>query len=105
MNRKTLVDELAKRANVSKKLSKLVVDRFFEEIADALARGERVELRRFGSFKVNLYKSYKGRNPANGKSIRVSEKKLPRFKPSGALKKMANRKKRPQKKKKAKKTK
>jgi integration host factor subunit beta len=49
-------------------------------MADSLAKGDRVEIRGFGSFKVKKYNSYQGRNPKTGEIIRVREKKLPYFK-------------------------
>jgi integration host factor subunit beta len=49
-------------------------------MADSLAKGDRVEIRGFGSFKVKSYNSYQGRNPKTGEIIQVREKKLPYFK-------------------------
>jgi integration host factor subunit beta len=49
-------------------------------MADSLAKGDRVEIRGFGSFKVKSYNSYQGRNPKTGEIIKVREKKLPYFK-------------------------
>jgi integration host factor subunit beta len=53
---------------------------------DALIRGERVEIRGFGSFKVKRYEGYQGRNPKTGQIIEVSDKKLPFFKVGKELK-------------------
>ncbi|NIP23888.1 MAG: integration host factor subunit beta, partial [Phycisphaerae bacterium] len=52
----------------------------FDSMADSLAKGDRVEIRGFGSFKVKSYNSYQGRNPKTGEIIQVREKKLPYFK-------------------------
>ena len=49
-------------------------------MADALARGESIEIRGFGSFIVKHYESYTGRNPKTGEKITVQPKKLPFFK-------------------------
>jgi len=57
-----------------------VVNVVFDSMADSLAKGDRVEIRGFGSFKVKSYNSYQGRNPKTGEIIKVREKKLPYFK-------------------------
>jgi integration host factor subunit beta len=57
-----------------------VVNVVFDSMSDSLAKGDRVEIRGFGSFKVKSYNSYQGRNPKTGEIIQVKEKKLPYFK-------------------------
>jgi integration host factor subunit beta len=52
----------------------------FDSMSDSLAKGDRVEIRGFGSFKVKSYDSYQGRNPKTGEIIQVKQKKLPYFK-------------------------
>jgi len=47
---------------------------------DALVRGDRIEIRGFGSFKTKHYPAYTGRNPKTGAPIAVEEKVLPVFK-------------------------
>ena len=56
-----------------------------------MERGERVEVRGFGSFGVRSYKSYKGRNPKTGEIVDVPPKRLPFFKVGKELKEMVNR--------------
>jgi integration host factor subunit beta len=56
------------------------VDLIFGGMADALAKGERVEIRGFGSFKVKHYDGYQGRNPKTGEVLNVKPKKMPFFK-------------------------
>jgi integration host factor subunit beta len=63
-----------------------VVDLFFESMSDALAKGERVEIRGLCSFYVKDHKSYQGRNPKTGESVQVAPKKLPFFKCGKKLK-------------------
>ena len=53
---------------------------FFDEMANALANGDRVEIRGLCSFFVKKYKAYSGRNPKTGKKVKVKPKKLPFFK-------------------------
>ena len=80
MNKSQLIEALAKVENITLKKVEMVVNALFENMADALAREERIEIRGFGSFKVKVYKGYKGRNPKTGDLIKVEGKKLPFFK-------------------------
>ena len=63
-----------------------VVHLFFGSMSDALARGDRVEIRGLCSFFVKEYESYTGRNPKTGESVRIKPKKLPFFKCGRELK-------------------
>ena len=58
-----------------------IVDIFFDEIANRLAEGGRVELRGFGAFSTREREARKGRNPRTGESVDVPAKKVPYFKP------------------------
>jgi integration host factor subunit beta len=86
MNKLELIDTLKEECGLSKKEAAAVVDQFFESISEALAKGERVEIRGLCSFYVKEYKSYQGRNPKTGESVEVSPKKLPFFKCGKELK-------------------
>ena len=57
-----------------------VVDEVFDCIAEALKRGESVEIRGFASFTLRSYREYDGRNPRTGEIIHVKTKRLPFFK-------------------------
>jgi integration host factor subunit beta len=80
MNKSELIEQLAARANVTKKKAELVVNLAFSSMADALSRGDRIEIRGFGSFVNKRYGAYSGRNPRTGEVIEVPEKSLPFFK-------------------------
>jgi len=67
-----------------------VVNRIFDEIGGALARGDRVELRGFGAFSVRARGARVGRNPRTGASVQVSEKYLPFFKTGKELRERIN---------------
>lgn len=67
-----------------------IVDTIFEEITDALSRGDRVELRGFGAFSVKHREARTGRNPRTGEAVEVEEKKLPFFKTGKALRDKLN---------------
>ena len=69
-----------------------IVGTIFEEIADALARGDRVELRGFGAFSVKQRGARVGRNPRTGDAVQVSEKFIPFFKTGKLLRERLNEK-------------
>lgn len=93
MNKAELAAEVTKRAKMSQKVAKVVVDAVFEEMVKALKRGERVEIRGFGSFVIRDYGSYQGRNPKTGATVTVPPKKLPYFKVGKELKELVDFKK------------
>jgi integration host factor subunit beta len=86
MNKLELIETLKKSNGLSKSESSRVVDLFFNEMANSLINGDRVEIRGFCSFFVKDYGSYTGRNPKTGKKVKVSSKKLPFFKAGKELK-------------------
>ena len=86
MNKLELISALKDNANISKAEAARVVQLFFDSMADAMARGERVEIRGLCSFFVKEYKSYTGRNPKTGEMVLISPKKLPFFKCGKELK-------------------
>jgi integration host factor subunit beta len=69
----------------------LIVAAIFDEIAAALARGERVELRGFGAFTVKRREARTGRNPRTGEAVQVDEKSVPFFKAGKELRERVNR--------------
>lgn len=67
-----------------------VVDIFFDEIAQRLAEGGRVELRGFGAFSTRDRGARKGRNPRTGEAVDVPAKKVPYFKPGKEMRRVIN---------------
>lgn len=67
-----------------------IVTTIFDEIAAALARGDRVELRGFGAFSVKKRDARQGRNPRTGQTVDVSEKAIPFFKTGKQLRERLN---------------
>lgn len=67
-----------------------IVTTIFDEIATALARGDRVELRGFGAFSVKQREARQGRNPRTGATVDVSEKAVPFFKTGKQLRERLN---------------
>ncbi len=86
MNKLELIAMLKNEHRISRREAAAVVDLFFESMSEALARGDRVEIRGLCSFYDREYESYKGRNPKTGESVQVAPKKLPFFKCGKELK-------------------
>ena len=86
MNKLDLINAFRDKAQIKKSEASAVVNLFFDKMIDALANGDRVEIRRLCSFYVKEYKAYTGRNPKTGNKVQVKSKKLPFFKPGTELK-------------------
>ena len=80
MNKLELISALKAEANMSKAEAAKVVQIFFDNMAQAMAHGERVEIRGLCSFFIKEYKSYTGRNPKTGARVLIKPKRLPFFK-------------------------
>ncbi|RMF15723.1 MAG: integration host factor subunit beta [Candidatus Dadabacteria bacterium] len=85
MKKSDLVTALADEMGISKRMAKEAVDLFFEMMTRSLERGERIEIRGFGSFRVHRYNGYRGRNPRTGETVDVLPKRLPLFRQSRLL--------------------
>jgi len=88
MNKIDIINKLAEEMKLNQKVTKIAVDTIVDTIKQAITRGERVEIRGFGSFTIRHYKSYKGRNPKTGEVVEVKPKRLPYFKVGKELKEM-----------------
>lgn len=87
MTKFNLIQKLMERSNaLAQQDAKTIVSTIFSSMANALAKGERIEIRGFGNFTVRTYQSYKGRNPRTGTKVDVLPKKLPFFKVGKELK-------------------
>ncbi|MDP6394422.1 MAG: HU family DNA-binding protein [Desulfobacterales bacterium] len=86
MNKLELIKTLKDENGLSMKEATAVVDIFFDEMANSLAKGDRAEIRSLCSFYVKKYKAYTGRNPKTGEKVKIKPKKLPFFKCSKELK-------------------
>ena len=91
MNKSQLIERIAKEEGITIKNAASVVNVVFDAMTESLGRGDRVEIRGFGSFKVKGYNSYQGRNPKTGEIIQVNEKKLPYFKVGKEMKERVDR--------------
>jgi len=90
MNKLELTETLREKNDLTKSEAKAVVKLFFKEMSNALAKGDRVEIRGLCSFYVKKYKAYAGRNPKTGEPTRVKPKKLPFFKVGKELRERVN---------------
>ena len=86
MTKSDIINMLHSETDLTKKEATIVLDTFFNEMAGALAKGGRVEIRGLGSFNVRKYKAYTGRNPKTGENVKINPKKLPFFKCGRELK-------------------
>ena len=90
MNKSDLAKILSKELELPARKTEEIVDKFFDTMFRALVRGERIEIRGFGSFAVKEYEGYTGRNPKSGEKISVGNKRLPFFKTGKELKEAVN---------------
>ena len=91
MNKIELIQALNDANHLSKFEAEAVVNLFFNQMADALAKGDRVEIRGLCSFFVKKYGTYTGRNPKTGELVKIAPKKLPFFKMGKDLKDRVDR--------------
>lgn len=91
MTKAELVDEIAQKADLTRKHSEVIVDAVFSSIVEALQEGDKIELRGFGSFRVRHRASRTGRNPKTGEGVLVPAKQVPYFKPGKELRELINR--------------
>lgn len=91
MIKSELINRLAERnQHLTQRDIERIVGTIFDEIATALSRGDRVELRGFGAFSVKRRPSRTGRNPRTGAAVEVQEKFVPFFKTGKELRQKLN---------------
>ena len=91
MTKSELVAQLAERnPHLYQRDIERIVSTIFEEVAAALARGDRVELRGFGAFSVKRREARVGRNPRTGETVHVNAKHTPFFKTGKELRQRLN---------------
>lgn len=86
MTKSDLIDMLCESQKLPKGRAELLVNVIFDSMEAALRRGERIEIRGFGSFEIRNYRAYEGRNPRTGVAVNVRPKRLPFFKVGKELK-------------------
>ena len=90
MNKKELVNAIAKKTNLSKTQALEVLNCTFDTIKTSLKKNQRVQLVGFGTFLVRQRKARQGRNPKTGETIQIQARKVPAFSAGSELKKSLN---------------
>jgi integration host factor subunit beta len=90
MTKSDLIDLLCEAEKMPKGRAELLINAIFDCMEASLRRGERIEIRGFGSFEIRNYRSYEGRNPRTGSAVSVKPKRLPFFKVGKELKERVN---------------
>jgi len=91
MNKSELIEALSQEINVPLREADSITNTILDAMTEALAAGDSIEIRGFGSFVVKEYGSYQGRNPKTGQKIKVPPKKLPFFKVGKELREKVNK--------------
>ncbi len=85
-----LIEEVLRITELPRKESETIVETIFDSIIGSLQKGEKIEIRGFGSFRTRDRRGRVGRNPKTGEKVEVPAKKIPFFKPSKELKDFVN---------------
>ena len=85
-----LIEEVLKVTELPRKESETIVETIFDSIIEAIQKGEKIEIRGFGSFRTRQRRGRVGRNPKTGEKVEVPAKRIPFFKPSKELKDLVN---------------
>ncbi len=84
------MEEVANQSELTKKDAEVIVQTVLSSITESLQRGEKIELRGFGSFRIRHRASRQGRNPKTGTGVSVPAKRVPYFKPGKEIKQLVN---------------
>ena len=90
MTKADLVEKVANEAEMTKKDAEQLVEIIFDSIITTLNKGEKIELRGFGSFRVRQRNARQGRNPKTGSAVNIPAKRVAYFKPGKELKEIIN---------------
>jgi integration host factor subunit beta len=90
MTKAELVERVAEKINLTKKQTETIVNILLNSITEALGRGDKVELRGFGSFRIRERNPREGRNPKTGETVSIPAKKVPFFKAGKELREMVD---------------
>ena len=90
MTKSELTEALSKELKLPNRETTGIISTILDSMTNALANGDNIEIRGFGSFTVRHYESYTGKNPKTGEETEVKPKKLPFFKVGKDLKEAVN---------------
>jgi DNA-binding protein HU-beta len=85
MNKSDLIEAMAQDAGITKAAAKKALESFLENVQKSLKKGNRVSIVGFGSWSLSKRAAREGRNPQTGKTIKISAKKVVKFKPGSEL--------------------
>jgi len=92
MTKSELIEAVSQEVNsFSKKDVEIIVDSLFASMSESLSRGEKVEIRGFGSFKIKEREGRQGRNPKSGENIYIEAKRVPFFKAGKEIRERINK--------------
>ena len=91
MVKSELIQILADEAKIQPKIAEIAVNKIFDRMSEVLVKGEGIEIRGFGSFKVREYLGRTGNHPRSGKPIEIKPKKRPFFKVGKELRERINK--------------
>jgi integration host factor subunit beta len=91
MTKSALIEKVAQRVDgFTQKQTEIIVETVFESIKEALRKGDKIEIRGFGNFKLKERSARTARNPKTGETVAVGEKRVIRFKAGKALREALN---------------
>src|SRR5882762_9112204 len=90
MTKAELIEEVSRVIEMTRKDSEVIVESIFDSVVNALRKGDKIEIRGFGSFRTRQCQPRIGRNPKTGTRVEVPAKRIPYFKPSKELKDLVN---------------
>ena len=85
-----LIEEVLRVTALPRKESESIVETICDSIIEAIQKGDKIEIRGFGSFRTRSRRGRVGRNPKTGEKVEVPAKRIPFFKPSKELKDFVN---------------
>ncbi len=92
MTKSELIEAVSTQVrSFSKKDVEIIVDSLFQSMSESLSRGEKVEIRGFGSFKIKERDGRQGRNPKSGENIYIEPKRVPFFKAGKEIRERINK--------------
>ena len=91
MNKMQLIDEVAKKAGISKKDAGAAIEAFTDTVEKVLKSGDRLQIVGFGSFESIKRAARKGKNPRTGEVIKIPAVSVPKFRAGSALKEAARK--------------
>ena len=90
MTKADLIEEISRETQMTRKDSEMIIEAILASVVRALRRGDKVEIRGFGSFRTRQRQPRIGRNPKTGERVDVAARRVPHFKPSKELNDLVN---------------